>query len=251
MVPASADREATTFAAHRLALNRITIAIDGFSSCGKSTLAKQLAAHLGYTYIDSGAMYRAVALYVIENGLVHDGKLDREGLLEVLAGLEIRFKHDPISGKSETWLNGRNVESRIRGMEVSRYVTLVSPVPEVRAKLVKLQQAFGQEKGVVMDGRDIGTVVFPNAELKLYMTARPEVRAQRRYQELKAKGVEVDYPSVLENIERRDDDDTKRTADPLSKAPDAVELDNSDISAEQQFVRTLDLVGQVLSAAKA
>ncbi len=228
-------------------MNRITIAIDGFSSCGKSTLAKQLAGHLGYTYIDSGAMYRAVALYVIDNGLVHDGKLDREGLLQVLDGLEIRFQHDPMTGRSETWLNGRNVESRIRGMEVSRYVTLVSPVPEVRAKLVKLQQAFGKEKGVVMDGRDIGTVVFPDAEVKLYMTARPEVRAQRRYQELKAKGVEVDYASVLENIERRDDDDTKRAADPLVKAPDAMELDNSDITAEEQFRKALDVIVDVLT----
>lgn len=228
-------------------MNRITIAIDGFSSCGKSTLAKQLAGHLGYTYIDSGAMYRAVALYVIDNGLVHDGKLDREGLLHVLDELEIRFQHDPMTGRSETWLNGRNVESRIRGMEVSRYVTLVSPVPEVRAKLVKLQQAFGLEKGVVMDGRDIGTVVFPDAEVKLYMTARPDVRAKRRYHELKSKGVEVDYASVLENIERRDEDDTKRAADPLIKAPDAVEIDNSDITAEQQFRKALDIVVDVLA----
>lgn len=228
-------------------MNRITIAIDGFSSCGKSTLAKQLAAHLGYTYIDSGAMYRAVALYVIENGLVHEGKLDRAGLLDVLDSLEIRFQHDPLTGRSETWLNGRNVENLIRDMEVSRYVTLVSPVPEVRAKLVKLQQAFGLAKGVVMDGRDIGTVVFPDAEVKLYMTARPEVRAQRRYHELKAKGVEVDYASVLENIERRDEDDTKRAADPLIKAADAIELDNSDITAEQQFVKALDMVLNVLA----
>lgn len=228
-------------------MNRITIAIDGFSSCGKSTLAKQLAGHLGYTYIDSGAMYRAVALYVVENGLVHDGKLDRDGLMNVLDSLEIRFQHDPMTGRSETWLNGRNVESRIRGMEVSRYVTLVSPVPEVRAKLVKLQQAFGLQKGVVMDGRDIGTVVFPDAEVKLYMTALPDVRAKRRYHELKNKGVEVDYASVLENIERRDNDDTKRAADPLIKAPNAIEIDNSYITAEQQFVRALDIVVGVLA----
>jgi cytidylate kinase len=228
-------------------VNRITIAIDGFSSCGKSTLAKQLAGHLGYTYIDSGAMYRAVALYVIENGLVHDGKLDREGLLAVLDGLDIRFEHDPMTNKSVTTLNGRNVEKEIRGMEVSRYVTLVSPVPEVRAKLVKLQQAFGREKGVVMDGRDIGTVVFPDAEVKLYMTARPDIRAKRRYHELKMKGVEVDYASVLENIERRDEDDTTRAADPLIKAPDAVEIDNSDITAEEQFVKALDIVVDVLA----
>lgn len=228
-------------------MNRITIAIDGFSSCGKSTLAKQLAGHLGYTYIDSGAMYRAVALYVIENGLVHDGKLDRNGLLAVLDGLDIRFEHDPMTNKSVTTLNGRNVEKEIRGMEVSRYVTLVSPVPEVRAKLVKLQQAFGREKGVVMDGRDIGTVVFPDAEVKLYMTARPDIRAKRRYHELKLKGVEVDYASVLENIERRDEDDTTRAADPLIKAPDAVEIDNSDITAEEQFVKALDIVVDVLA----
>ncbi|MBX2980962.1 MAG: (d)CMP kinase [Flavobacteriales bacterium] len=228
-------------------MNAITIAIDGFSSCGKSTLAKQLAAHLGYTYIDSGAMYRAVALYVIENGLVRDGKLDREGLLAVLDQLDIRFQHDPLANKSVTTLNGRNVEKEIRGMEVSRYVTLVSPVPEVRAKLVRLQQAFGLEKGVVMDGRDIGTVVFPDAEVKLYMTARPDVRAQRRYLELKTKGVEVDYASVLENIERRDEDDTTRAADPLIKAPDAVEIDNSDITAQQQFEQALDVVLGVLA----
>ncbi|WKZ67700.1 MAG: (d)CMP kinase [Flavobacteriales bacterium] len=228
-------------------MNRITIAIDGFSSCGKSTLAKQLAAHLGYTYIDSGAMYRAVALYVIEHGLVRDGRLDREGLLDALDGIDIRFQHDPLADRSATYLNGRNVEREIRGMEVSRHVTLVSPVPEVRAKLVRLQQAFGRDKGVVMDGRDIGTVVFPDAEVKLYMTARPEVRAQRRYHELKQKGVEVDYASVLENIARRDEDDTTRAADPLVKAPDAVEIDNSDITAEQQFVKALDIVLGVLA----
>ena len=228
-------------------MNRITIAIDGFSSCGKSTLAKQLAAHLGYTYIDSGAMYRAVALHVIEHGLLREGRLDRDGLLEVLDGLDIRFEHDPLANRSVTTLNGRNVEKEIRGMEVSRYVTLVSPVPEVRAKLVKLQQAFGREKGVVMDGRDIGTVVFPDAEVKLYMTARPEVRARRRYEELKSKGVEVDYSSVLENINRRDEDDTTRAADPLIKAPDAVEIDNSDIGPQEQFQKALAIVLEVLA----
>lgn len=228
-------------------MNRITIAVDGFSSCGKSTLAKQLAGHLGYIYIDSGAMYRAVALYVMENGLVKEGKLDREGLLRQLDGIDIRFQHDPLANKSITTLNGRDVEERIRSMEVSNHVTLVSPVPEVRAKLVRLQQAFGREKGVVMDGRDIGTVVFPDAEVKLYMTARPEVRAQRRYQELKAKGAEVDYASVLENIRQRDLDDTTRAADPLTKAPDAIEIDNSDITAEEQFVKALDIVLEVLA----
>ncbi|MEO7081292.1 MAG: (d)CMP kinase, partial [Flavobacteriales bacterium] len=207
-----------------------------------STLAKHLAHHLGYTYIDSGAMYRAIALYVLENGLVVDGKLDKENLLRVLPKIDIRFKHDDASQRSETLLDGRNVESKIRGMEVSRHVTLVSPVPEVRAKLVQLQQALGKDGGVVMDGRDIGTVVFPDAEVKFYMTARPEVRAQRRYLELVGRGVEIDYASVLDNIERRDDDDLKREADPLLKAPDAMEIDNSELTATEQFNLALGFV---------
>ncbi len=223
-------------------MRRINIAIDGFSSCGKSTLAKHLAHHLGYTYIDSGAMYRAIALYVLENGLVVDGKLDKENLLRVLPKIDIRFKHDDTSQRSETLLDGRNVESKIRGMEVSRHVTLVSPVPEVRAKLVELQKALGKDGGVVMDGRDIGTVVFPDAEVKFYMTARPEVRAQRRYLELVGRGVEIDYASVLDNIERRDDDDLKREADPLLKAPDALEIDNSELTATEQFNLALGFV---------
>jgi cytidylate kinase len=233
-------------------MRRINIAIDGFSSCGKSTLAKQLAHHLGYTYVDSGAMYRAIALYVIENGLVTSGKLDREDLLRVLDKIDIGFKHDDASQRSETWLDGHNVEHRIRGMEVSRHVTLVSPVPEVRAKLVQLQRSLGKDGGVVMDGRDIGTVVFPKAEVKLYMTARPEVRAQRRYLELMGRGVEVDYASVLENIERRDEDDSKRTADPLLKAPDAFEIDNSELTSEEQFNIALghvvNVIGEVAEA---
>ncbi|HRD52772.1 MAG TPA: (d)CMP kinase [Flavobacteriales bacterium] len=223
-------------------MNAITIAIDGYSSCGKSTLAKQLAAHLGYTYIDSGAMYRAVALHVMEQGLAPGGVLDRHALLQALDGISIRFEHDPLSGHSTTWLNGRNVEGEIRSMAVSQHVTLVSPVPEVRAKLVRLQQELGRGKGVVMDGRDIGTVVFPDAEVKLFMTARPEVRAMRRYNELLQNGQTVDLTSVEENIRQRDLDDTTRAADPLRKASDAVEIDNSDITAEQQFQRALDVV---------
>jgi CMP/dCMP kinase len=223
-------------------MRRLNIAIDGFSSCGKSTLAKQLAHHLRYTYIDSGAMYRAIALYVIENGLVVDGKLDKANLLRVLDHIHIGFKHDDGTQRSETWLDGRNVEHKIRGMEVSRHVTLVSPVPEVRAKLVQLQKAMGRERGVVMDGRDIGTVVFPDAEVKFYMTARPEIRAMRRYQELKGRGVEVDYASVLDNIERRDEDDLKREADPLLKAVDAFEIDNSDLTSHEQFDLALGVI---------
>jgi cytidylate kinase len=228
-------------------VNRITIAIDGFSSCGKSTLARQLAQHLGYTYIDSGAMYRAVALYVMENGLARDGQLVKEGLMQVLDGLDIRFQHDPMTDKSATTLNGRNVEQEIRTMAVSNHVTLVSPVPEVRAKLVRLQQQMGREKGVVMDGRDIGTVVFPDAEVKLFMTARPEVRAQRRFHELKMKGATVTLAEVEANIHQRDLDDTTRKADPLTKAADAIVIDNSDITAEEQFVRALDIVLGVLA----
>lgn len=227
-------------------MRRITIAIDGYSSCGKSTLAKQLAHHLHYTYIDSGAMYRAVALFALENGLVHDGRLDRDRLLQELSGISIAFRHDDATQRSETWLNGRNVEHLIRGMEVSQAVTLVSPVKEVRAKLVALQRAMGDAKGVVMDGRDIGTVVFPDAEVKLFMTARPEVRAMRRYNELKGRGVEVDAAAVMENINARDLDDTTRAADPLVQAPDAVVIDNSELTAAEQFDEALGVVVKVI-----
>jgi CMP/dCMP kinase len=227
-------------------MQRIIIAIDGFSSCGKSTLAKQLARHLRYTYIDSGAMYRAVALFALEEGLVREGKLDGAALLQELESVHVGFHFDAHRQRSETWLNGRNVEHLIRGMEVSRFVTLVSPLPKVRAKLVRLQQDLGREKGVVMDGRDIGTVVFPNAEVKLYMTARPEVRAQRRYDELRAKGVEVDLASVLENIHQRDTSDQQRAQDPLLQAPDAVLIDNSDLSGDAQFELALAVVERAL-----
>lgn len=227
-------------------MRRITIAIDGFSSCGKSTLAKQLAHHLHYTYIDSGAMYRAVALYVIENGLVSAGALNRTALLRVLKHIHIGFKHDDSTQRSETWLDGRNVEHRIREMDVSHHVTLVSPVPEVRAKLVQLQQQMGQGGGVVMDGRDIGTVVFPQAEVKFFMTASPEVRAQRRYLELKGRGANVTLETVMANIERRDLDDTTRAADPLVQAPDAIVIDNSDLTSEEQFDIALGHVVKVI-----
>lgn len=223
-------------------MKRITIAIDGFSSCGKSTLAKQLAHHLHYTYIDSGAMYRAVALYVIENGLVNDGRLNEVALLRVLKHIHIGFEHDDATQSSETWLDGRNVEHRIREMDVSHHVTLVSPVPEVRAKLVQLQQEAGKGGGVVMDGRDIGTVVFPNAEVKFFMTARPEVRAQRRYMELKGRGAKTTLEEVLANIARRDTDDTTRAADPLVQSPDAIVIDNSELTSREQFDIALGVV---------
>ncbi len=233
-------------------MKRITIAIDGFSSCGKSTLAKQLAHHLHYTYIDSGAMYRAIALYVIENGLVNEGQLNLKALLRVLKHIHIGFEHDDATQSSETWLDGRNVEHRIREMDVSHHVTLVSPVPEVRAKLVHLQQETGRGGGVVMDGRDIGTVVFPNAEVKFFMTARPEVRAQRRYMELRGRGASTTLEEVLANIARRDLDDTTRAADPLIQAPDAVVIDNSELTSREQFDIALGvvvkLIGQVTEA---
>ncbi|MEZ4808286.1 MAG: (d)CMP kinase [Flavobacteriales bacterium] len=216
-------------------VKRITIAIDGYSSCGKSTLAKQLAHHLHYTYIDSGAMYRAVALYAMENGLVKDDVIDTTNLLRVLPNIHIAFKHDDATQRSATMLDGRNVEHRIREMDVSNNVTLVSPVPEVRAKLVQLQQEMGQGGGVVMDGRDIGTVVFPNAEVKFFMTASTEVRAQRRYLELKGRGAEVTLEEVKANLERRDLDDTTREADPLVQAEDAFVIDNSHLTSAEQF----------------
>ncbi|MCB0771440.1 MAG: (d)CMP kinase [Flavobacteriales bacterium] len=232
-------------------MKRITIAIDGFSSCGKSTLAKQLAHHLHYTYIDSGAMYRAIALYVIENGLVKDGKLDKADLIRVLPGIHIGFKHDDATQRSETWLDGRNVEHRIREMDVNHHVTLVSPIPEVRAKLVQLQQEMGQGGGVVMDGRDIGTVVFPKAEVKFFMTASPEVRAQRRYLELKGRGADITMEEVVSNTARRDLDDTTRAADPLVEAPDAFVIDNTHLTSSEQFdlalgevVRTIGVVSE-------
>ncbi len=227
-------------------MRRITIAIDGYSSCGKSTLAKQLAHHLHYTYIDSGAMYRAIALYVIENGLVHDDTLNHVALLRVLKHIHIGFKHDDATQRSETWLDGRNVEHRIREMDVSNSVTLVSPVPEVRAKLVQLQKQAGQGGGVVMDGRDIGTVVFPHAEVKFFMTASPEVRALRRYLELKGRGATVPLDLVMANIERRDADDTTRAADPLVQAPDAIVIDNSDLTSSEQFDLALGHVVKVI-----
>lgn len=227
-------------------MRRVTIAIDGFSSCGKSTLAKQLAHRLGYTYIDSGAMYRAVALYAMESGLVKDNFLHLQGLLDVLDDIVIDFRHDDETGRSATFLNGRNVEALIRGMEVSQRVTLVSPVPEVRAKLVELQRAMGKEGGVVMDGRDIGTIVFPHAEVKFFMTADAEVRAQRRYLELVGKGMKVDMAAVRENIAQRDEDDTKRKASPLVQAPDAIVIDNSELTEEEQLELALGHVMAVL-----
>lgn len=213
---------------------KIVIAIDGYASCGKSTMAKELARKIGYIYIDSGAMYRAVALYCIEQGLFEGNRLDVEALQRHIDDIDITFVLNPETGRPETFLNGRNVERDIRGMAVSDKVSYVAAVGFVRRKLVALQQAMGREKGIVMDGRDIGTVVFPDAELKIFLTASPEVRARRRVDELRAKGQKVSYDEVLHNVRERDRIDETREVDPLRKADDALLLDNSTLTLEQQ-----------------
>lgn len=220
----------------------ITIAIDGFSSTGKSTIAKQLAKYLGYVYVDTGAMYRAVALYALNQGFIGEDFFEVEKLVANLDDVEIRFKYNPETGISETYLNGQNVETAIRSFEVSGYVSKVAEISEVRAKLVKEQQKMGKNKSIVMDGRDIGTVVFPDAELKLFITSKPQVRAQRRFQELLQKGENVTFEEVLANVTERDYIDTHRADSPLTKAEDAIEIDNSDLTREQQFDKILELV---------
>jgi CMP/dCMP kinase len=227
-------------------MSKITIAIDGFSSCGKSTLAKSLAGRLGYSYIDTGAMYRATTYYCLRNGLISDGVLNREGIIEALDNIIISFKYNTTTKSSETYLNGVNVENEIRGMEVSAVVSQVSTIHEVREKLVALQRMMGKGKGVVMDGRDIGTNVFPHAELKLFMTADMDVRIQRRLDELSSKGEMVSYSDVSKNIAERDYQDTHRKENPLIKAKDAVLLDNSDLTREQQLEFVLKLIGDLL-----
>lgn len=222
--------------------NKIIIAIDGFSSCGKSTFAKKIAARLGYIFIDSGAMYRAVTLYAIRNGAIADGKIDTTKIISLLNGIDISFRFNAERGASDIYINGELAEDKIRSIEVSSYVSPVSGIGEVREKLVAIQQAMGREKGIVMDGRDIGTVVFPNAELKIYMVADPLVRAQRRYDELTAKGDKVSLEQIEENIRSRDVADQNRTISPLRKAEDALVLDNSHMSIEQQMQWIDDLL---------
>jgi len=215
--------------------NKITIAIDGFSSTGKSTVAKQLAKELGYVYVDTGAMYRAVALYAMRNSLITDSSFNKEGLIAQLPEINLRFVFDDKLGYAAIYLNGENVEEEIRTMEVSQFVSKVATVSEVREKLVSLQKMMGREKGVVMDGRDIGTVVFPNAELKIFMTASAEKRAKRRYLELQGNKQKVSYEEVLKNVEERDYLDTTRKDSPLVKAEDAVKFDNSEMGIDEQF----------------
>ena len=225
-------------------MKKITIAIDGFSSTGKSTLAKQLAQHLGYVYVDTGAMYRAVTLYAMQHGFVTSHHLDANGLIANLDTIRLHFVFNPALGYGEMYLNGENVEKKIRTLEVAALVSKIAEISEVRAKLVEQQQALGLEKGIVMDGRDIGTVVFPNAELKIYMNASPDTRAQRRFNELQAKGETVTYEEVLKNVTERDYIDTHRADSPLVKAEDAIEIDNSHLTREAQLQLVLDLVNE-------
>ncbi|HPW98617.1 MAG TPA: (d)CMP kinase [Flavobacterium sp.] len=225
-------------------MKKITIAIDGFSSTGKSTLAKQLANHLGYVYVDTGAMYRAITFFAMQNGYITSDYFDKETLINSLPFIKLQFKFNPNVGFAEMYLNGENVENQIRTMEVSGNVSRVAEVSEVRAKLVEQQQDFGKEKGIVMDGRDIGTVVFPNAELKIFMNASMETKAQRRFDELMTKGQEVTFDEVLKNVQERDYIDTHRKDSPLLKATDAIEIDNSNLNREEQFQIVLDLVNQ-------
>jgi cytidylate kinase len=227
-------------------MSRITIAIDGYSSCGKSTLAKALAAKLGYSYVDTGAMYRAITLYCLRSGIIKNGELNIAALIEQLPDIDVSFRFNSTTKSSETYLNGENVEKELRTMEVSDNVSQVSTVKEVRAKLVALQRNLGRDKGVVMDGRDIGTNVFPNAELKLFMTADKDVRTQRRLDELTSKGQLVTFEEVQRNLEKRDYEDTHRKENPLSKARDAIVLDNSDLNKEQQVEYVLKLIGDLL-----
>lgn len=220
---------------------KLTIAIDGFSSCGKSTFAKQIAAKLGYVFIDTGAMYRAVTLYAIDKGFFASGILDTEKLIAHLDDIEITFRYNQTRGAADIYINGEAAEGRIRTIEVSNLVSRVSSVAEVRQKLVAMQQAMGKSGGVVLDGRDIGTVVFPDADIKLFMTADPMVRAERRYKELQAKGDDASLEEVYRNVVERDEADQNRPISPLRKADDAITLDNSHMTVEEQMEFFMDL----------
>ncbi len=225
---------------------KITIAIDGFSSTGKSTLAKQLAKHLGYVYVDTGAMYRAVAYFAMKNEFISIDHFDKFSLVNSLPNIKLHFQFNPELGFAEMYLNNENIEKQIRTLEVSNFVSKVAEVSEVRAKLVEQQQEMGKNKGIVMDGRDIASVVFPNAELKIFMTASAQTRAQRRYEELQQKGDLVTFEEVLKNVEERDYIDTHRKDSPLLKDKNAIEIDNSYLSREDQFDKVLNLVTTIL-----
>ena len=226
---------------------RIIIAIDGHSSCGKSTFAKAIAARLGYIFIDTGAMYRAVTLYALENGAILSGMVDEERVVKMLGNINIDFRFNPERGASDIYVNGDLVEGKIRTIEVSNCVSAVSSIAEVRSKLVAMQQEMGLRRGIVMDGRDIGTVVFPDAELKIYMTADPMVRAERRYKELTAKGDNVTLEEIYENVVSRDKADMSRAISPLRKADDAIVLDNSHMSVEEQMTWFMERYEEALA----
>ena len=225
----------------------LIIAIDGYSSCGKSTFAKAIARWLHYIHIDSGAMYRAVTLFALENGLFRNDKLDTKQLISLLPQISIEFRKNPDNGETETYLNGKNVEKDIRSIEVSNKVSEVSRIREVREYLVRLQRLHAGKGGVVMDGRDIGTVVFPQANIKIFMTASPEVRAMRRYKEMLGKGDHGTYEEVLENVKKRDRIDTTRKISPLRKADDALVLDNSDMTVAEQMEWIKDIIRKKLN----
>ena len=234
-----------------MANSLITIAIDGFSSSGKSTMAKKLARTIGYAYIDSGAMYRAVTLFALDNGMIDENNVVDEAKLKTcIDDIKIDFEVNPQTGASEARLNGVNVESQIRNMRVSNSVSPIAAIPFVRHALVAQQKAMGVNKGIVMDGRDIGTTVFPDAEMKVYVNASPETRAQRRYDELVAKGVSVVYKEVYKNVCERDYIDQNRAESPLRKADDAYELDNSSMSLDEQNEWLLNLYNSIIENKK-
>ena len=226
-------------------MKKIIIAIDGFSSCGKSTMAKALARNIGYLYFDSGAMYRAVALYCMQNSLIIEDEIDTESLRKRIKEINITFKVDSESKNSITYLNGINVEHEIRSLEVSRYVSRIAALDFVREEMVDRQREMGKAKGIVMDGRDIGTTVFPNAEMKVFVTASAEVRAQRRYDELTARGDKADFNEILENVLQRDHIDQTREVSPLKKADDALLLDNSNLTREEQMDWLIDVFNKL------
>ena len=215
-------------------MKKITIAIDGHSSCGKSTMAKDLARRIGYVYIDTGAMYRAVTLFAMRHNLIANGQVDAAKLQEEMGNIHISLRLNPETQRPDTYLNGECVEREIRTMEVSRHVSLIAALPFVRSAMVEMLREMGKEKGVVMDGRDIGTVVFPHAELKIFVTASAEVRAQRRYDELTAKGEKCNYEEILENVKERDHIDSTRETSPLRQAEDAIVLDNTHMTIPEQ-----------------
>ena len=229
-------------------MKKITIAIDGHSSCGKSTMAKDLAREVGYVYVDTGAMYRSVTLYALRHDLFNeDGSVKTDALEQQMADIRISFKFNPETGRPDTYLNNECVEKEIRSLEVSNHVSPIAAIPFVRTAMVAQQQQMGKDKGVVMDGRDIGTTVFPDAELKVFVTASAKVRAQRRYDELQAKGMPADFDDILKNVEERDYLDSHREVSPLRKADDAILLDNSDMTIPEQKQWLLDRFNEIIN----